>query len=327
MDVLSLLSHPLWFLCSLVLAVVLRIQRKGKWDPKKCRVDLTGKTAIVTGANTGIGKFVALDFARRNGRVILACRSRERGQKALEEIQRKTGNRNVVLEILDTSSMSSVRAFADRILRNEKRLDILVNNAGASGMPHAITSEGLQVTYATNHLGPFLLTNLLVDLMKRSAPSRIVFLASFMHTLGFIDISNLYGKNMEKHKVYETYNSTKLMNVICARELAERLKTTGVTVTSVNPGIVMTETMRYYNLLYRVVFNIIGIFFFKSAEEGAASTIFCAVSEEAEGLNGQYVDSDCVIELPSKKARDPAVNKKLWEASEAATNRIGGPGQ
>ncbi|XP_077334427.1 retinol dehydrogenase 11-like isoform X7 [Lithobates pipiens] len=297
MDVLSLLSHPLWFLCSLVLAVVLRMQKKGRWHSKKCRVDLTGKTAIVTGANTGIGKFVALDFARRNGRVILACRSRERGQKALEEIQRVTGNRNVVLEILDTSSMSSVRAFADRILRNEKRLDILVNNAGVS------------------------------DLMKRSAPSRIVFLASFVHYQGYIDTSNLYGKNMEKQKVYETYYCTKLMNVSCAREFADRLKTTGVTVTSVSPGIAMTEAMRHNNLLLRVIFKVIGFFFFKSAEEGAASTIFCAVSEEAEGLNGQYVDSDCVIELPSKKARDPAVNKKLWEASEAATNRIGGPAQ
>lgn len=327
MDLLSLLSHPVWFLCSLVLAVVLRTQKKSRWDPKKCRVDLTGKTAIVTGANTGIGKCVALDFARRNSRVILACRSRERGQKALEEIQRETGNRNVVLEILDTSSMSSVRAFADRILRNEKRLDILVNNAGVSGMPRAITSERLEATYATNHLGPFLLTNLLVDLMKRSAPSRIVFLASLMHKQGYIDTSNLYGKNLEKQKVYETYNCTKLMNVICARELADRLKTTGVTVTSVSPGIVMTDAMRHYNLLFRAIFNVIGIFFFKSAEEGAASTIFCAVSEEAEGLNGQYVDSNCVIELPSEKARDPAVNKKLWEASEAATNRTGGPGQ
>ncbi|XP_040187901.1 retinol dehydrogenase 11-like [Rana temporaria] len=327
MDMLPLLSHPLWFLCSLVLVVVLRMQKKGRWDPKKCRVDLTGKTAIVTGANTGIGKSVALDFARRNGRVVLACRSRERGQKALEEIQRETGNRNVVLEILDTSSMSSVRAFADRILRNETRLDILVNNAGASGMPHAVTSEGLEVTYATNHLGPFLLTNLLVDLLKRSAPSRVVFLASLMHKQGYIDTSNLYGKNLEKQKIHETYNCTKLMNVISARELAERLKTTGVTVTSVSPGIVMTEAMRHYNLIIRVVFNVIGFFFFKSAEEGAASTIFCGISEEAEGLTGQYVNSDCVIELPSENARDPPLNRKLWEASEAATNRIGGPGQ
>ncbi|KAM3909973.1 dehydrogenase/reductase SDR family member 13-like, partial [Leptodactylus fuscus] len=132
MELLSFLSSPVWFFCSLVLAIVLRLQRKGNWEARKCRADLTGKTAIVTGANTGIGKQVALDFARRNGRVILACRSRERGQKAVDEIKRETGNRNVVLSILDTSSMASVRAFADRTLKEEKRLDILVNNAGAS---------------------------------------------------------------------------------------------------------------------------------------------------------------------------------------------------
>nr|DBA29555.1 TPA: hypothetical protein GDO54_009777 [Pyxicephalus adspersus] len=327
MGLLCLLSHPIWFLCFLVLAVVLRMQRKGRWDPKKCRIDLTGKTAIVTGANTGIGKCVAMDFARRNGRVILACRSRERGQKALEDIQRETGNQKVFLEILDTSSMASVRAFADRILRNEKKVDILVNNAGASGMPFSITSEGLEVTYATNHLGPFLLTNLLVDLMKRSAPSRIIFLGSFMHNRGYIDTTHLYGKNLEKMKFNDAYNCTKLMNTICAKELAERLKGTGVTVNSVNPGIVMTDAMRYYSFLFRAIFNVIGFFFFKTAEEGAVSTIFSAVSEEAEGVTGKYIDSDCLIELPSENSRDPAVNKKLWEASEAATNLTGAPGK
>ncbi|KAM9330233.1 retinol dehydrogenase 11-like [Gastrophryne carolinensis] len=320
MELPSFLGHPAWFVCSLVLAVVLRMQRKGSWEPKKCRADLTGKTAIVTGANTGIGKCVARDFARRNGRVILACRSRERGQKALEEIQKETGNQNVILEILDTSSMASVRAFAERILRQEKRLDILVNNAGASGMPRSITSEGLENTFATNHLGPFLLTNLLVGLMKRSAPSRIVFLSSFMHGDGYVDTNHFYGKNLEKNKFNVSYNCTKLMNTICANVLADRLRGTGVTVTSANPGIVMTDAMRYYNIVFRFLFNLIGFFFFKTAEEGAASTIFCSVSEEAEGLTGKYIDSDCTITLPSDKARDPAVNKKLWEACEAATN-------
>ncbi|CAI9618984.1 unnamed protein product [Staurois parvus] len=223
--------------------------------------------------------------------------------------------------------MSSVRAFTDRILRNEKRLDILVNNAGASGLPSAVTSEGLELSYATNHLGPFLLTNRLLELMKRSAPSRIVFLSSFMHRRGFADPAHFYGRNLEDQKLDQTYNCTKLMNIMCAREMAERLKTTGVSVSSVSPGIAMTEAMRHYKLILRLVFNVLGFFFFKTAEEGAASTIFCAVSEEAEGLTGKYVDSNCMIELPSEKALDPAVNKKLWEASEAATNLIGDPGQ
>ncbi|XP_066428925.1 retinol dehydrogenase 12-like [Eleutherodactylus coqui] len=320
MELPSFLSHPAWFLCSVVLALVLRLQRKGSWEARKCRTDLTGKTTIVTGANTGIGKQVALDFARRNARVILACRSRERGQKAVEEIKKETGNKKVILSILDTSSMASVRAFAERILSEEKRLDVLVNNAGVSGLPYAISAEGLEITFATNHLGAFLLTNLLLDLLKRTAPSRIVFLSSFMQGLGNIDTSNLWGKNMEKKKMNDSYNDTKLMNTICAKELAKRLQGTGVTVNIVNPGIVKTEAMRNYNFLFRLIFNIVGFFFFKSAQEGAASTIYCSISEEAEGMTGKYIDSDCTTILPPEKAQDPAINQKLWEACESATN-------
>ncbi|XP_056398977.1 retinol dehydrogenase 11-like [Hyla sarda] len=320
MELPSFLSHPVWFVCSVVLAVVLRMQRKGNWEARKCRANLTGKTAIVTGANTGIGKHVALDLARRNARVILACRSRERGEKALAEIKNQTGNKNVILSILDTSSIASVRAFAERILKEEKRLDILVNNAGASGLPHGLTPEGLEVTFATNHLGPFLLTHLLLDLLKRTAPSRIVILSSFMHGQGNIDTSNIWGKNLEKNKLNDTYNCTKLMNTIWAKDLATKLKGTGVTVNSVNPGIVVTEAMRNYSFILRFIFNLVGFFFFKTAEEGAASAIYCSVSEEAEGLTGKFVDSDCTIVLPSEKTRDPAVNKKLWEACESATN-------
>ncbi|KAM3909952.1 retinol dehydrogenase 14-like [Leptodactylus fuscus] len=193
-------------------------------------------------------------------------------------------------------------------------------------MPYSITPEGLEVTFATNHLGPFLLTHLLLDLLKRTAPSRIVFLSSFMHGQGDVDTSNLWGKNLEKKKFNDAYNCTKLMNTICAKELSTRLQGTGVTVNSVNPGIVLTDAMRYYSVLLRLVFNIIGFFFFKTSEEGAASTIFCSVSEEAEGLNGKFIDSDCAIVLPSEKTRDPAVNKKLWEACESATNLSNGTG-
>ncbi|XP_053560363.1 retinol dehydrogenase 12 [Bombina bombina] len=323
MELPAFLGSPAWFFCSLVLAIILRMQRKGTWDPRKCPTDLTGKTAIVTGANTGIGKCVALEFAKRNARVILACRSKERGQKAVDEIQSKTGNKQVILQILDTSSLASVRAFADRILRDEKKLHILINNAGVSGMPFSITSEGLENTFATNQLGPFLLTNLLVGLMKKSAPGRIVFLSSFMHTLGTIDVSHLRAQNLEKHIMNDSYNCTKLMNVACANELARRLEGTGVTVTSLNPGIVMTDAMRNYNVIMRFAFKIIGFFFFKTAEEGAASTIYCAISEEAEGITGKYIDSDCTVVLPSEKTRDLAVAKKLWEACEEVTGLTG----
>ncbi|XP_068129563.1 retinol dehydrogenase 12-like isoform X2 [Hyperolius riggenbachi] len=318
-------NHPVWFFCSLVLLVTLRFMRKGTWDARKCLTDLSGKTTIVTGANTGLGKAIAMDFARRNGRVILACRSRERGQAAVDEIQKVTSNRNVILEILDTSSMASVRDFAKRVLQSEKRLDILVNNAGASGLPRSVTSEGLEVTLATNHLGPFLLTNLLLDLMKRSGTGRIVFLSSFMHAAGFIDTNHLYGKNMEKLAFNKTYNCSKLWSMICAKELAKRLQGTGVTVNSVSPGVVLTEAIRNHRFFLRSIFNILGYFFFKTADEGAASTIYCAVSEEAESFQGKYIDSNCNIIQPSKKTSDPDLNKKVWEACEAATDLTANP--
>ncbi|CDQ94208.1 unnamed protein product [Oncorhynchus mykiss] len=155
-------SHPLWAVSTVILGLILRSQRRGSWDPRACLVQLKGKTAIVTGANTGIGKFIALDFALRGARVIMACRSEARGSVALHEIRKRSGNADVHLRLVNTSSLASVRAFAEGVLREEKELHILVNNAGASGLPRDITSDGLEVSFATNHVGPFLLTNLLL---------------------------------------------------------------------------------------------------------------------------------------------------------------------
>uniref|UniRef100_A0A8D0G9T1 Retinol dehydrogenase 11 n=1 Tax=Sphenodon punctatus TaxID=8508 RepID=A0A8D0G9T1_SPHPU len=317
MDLTAFFSHPSWFVCSLLLALLFRARRKGSWHPGMCPTDLRGKTAIVTGANTGIGKYIALDLARRNARTILACRSRERGQAALEELRKGTGNPDVVLRIVDTSSMASVRCFAQEILQQEKRLDILVNNAGASGLPFSITAEGLELSFATNYLGPFLLTNLLLDTMKHSAPARIVNVASFRHSSGTFNVNHLTGKGRPKH-YDQTYSSTKLMNILFTAELARRLEGTGVTANSVNPGVVKTEIMRHFNWLVRLLFNLASVFFM-TAKEGSTSTVYCAVSEEAAGITGKYFDSDCSLKLPSALARDPGLASKLWETSEQLT--------
>ncbi|OXB57912.1 UNVERIFIED_CONTAM: hypothetical protein H355_010222, partial [Colinus virginianus] len=184
MDLPSFCSHPLWSVLTLLLGMLLWARGRRAWDPRKCPTDLTGKTVIVTGANSGIGKQVAMDLARRNARTILACRSRERGLAAVEEIRAATGNPDVLLRLLDTASLASVRAFAADVLREEQRLDVLVNNAGLTGTSHihrhrcctaaprhsaplaglplSITPDGLERTFATNYLGPFLLTNLLL---------------------------------------------------------------------------------------------------------------------------------------------------------------------
>ncbi|XP_075951995.1 retinol dehydrogenase 11 [Anarhichas minor] len=318
---LAIFWHPVWAVFTAVLAVVVRIQRRGPWDPQACSVRLKGKTAIVTGANTGIGKFIALDLARRGARVILACRSEARGTAALKEIREKTGNSDIHLRLVDLSSLDSVREFAKGILTEEKALHILVNNAGVSGLPRQITKDGFESSFATNHLGPFLLTNLLLDLMKSSAPSRIVTLASVNHKKGVVDFSHFHGENLTYH-MDSVYNHTKLHNVICTKELARRLEGTGVTANSVHPGIVMTEVLRHYPLMIRFIFNLVGFFFFKSSEEGATSSIYCAVAEEMEGITGKYCDSDCHLVLPAPLARDPALAVKDFEISERLTSKL-----
>lgn len=318
---LDILYHPLWAVSTALLALVVRTQRRGSWDPQACTVQLKGKTAIVTGANTGIGKFIALDFARRGARVILACRSESRGTAALEEIRKKTGNSDVHLHLVDLSSLDSVREFAERILKEEKALHILVNNAGVSGLPRQITKDGFEASFATNHLGPFLLTNLLLDLLKRSAPARIVTLSSVNHKRGKVDFSHFHGENLSYH-MDEVYNHTKLHNIICTNELARRLQGTGVTANSVHPGIVTTEVLRHYHFMIRFLFNLIGFFFFKSPEEGAVSTIYCAVAEETEGITGKYFDSDCSMVLPAPLARDAALAVKDFEISERLTSKL-----
>ncbi|XP_054640594.1 retinol dehydrogenase 12 isoform X2 [Dunckerocampus dactyliophorus] len=321
MEWLDVIYSPLWIASTALLGLVVRLQRRGRWDPLSCPTQLKGKTAIVTGANSGIGKFIAMDFARRGARVLLACRSVSRGSEAAKEIHAKTGNSDVHVRQVDLSSLDSVRDFAEKIQKEEKALHILVNNAAVSGLPRQITKDGFDASFAANHLGPFLLTNLLIDLMKSSAPARIVTVSSGNHKNGQVDFSHFQGENLT-YCMDRVYNHTKLHNIICTNEFARRLQGTGVSANSVHPGIVMTGMMRHYALWLRCIFTLIGLFFFKSAEEGAVSAIYCAVSEEAEGITGKYFDSDCSLVLPAPLARDTALAVKDFEICERLTSKL-----
>ncbi|XP_072898100.1 retinol dehydrogenase 14-like [Hemitrygon akajei] len=224
--------------------------------------------------------------------------------------------------------MKSVRQFAEQIQREERRLDILVNNAGASGLPTAITPEGLVLTFATNYLGHFLLTNLLLGLLKRTPSSRIVNVSSMSHRKGEVKLGQLRGEDLGRPPFNQFYNNSKLMNILFTLELSKQLRHTGVTVNAVNPGVVMTEIMRNHSLHFRVIYELIGFFFFKSAEEGAVNSIYCALSKEMEDVSGKYIDSDCSLCLPSPTAQDAALARKLWEASATLTRlNEGGMGQ
>ena len=211
----------------------------------KARLD--GKTVIITGANTGIGLETAVDLAKRNAaRVILACRSVERGEKAAVEVRKRSSNDNVVFRQLDLASLESVRKFAGKILEEEPQIDILINNAGVVFPQRKLTKDGFEMHFGVNHLGHFLLTNLLLDRIKEAPSARIVNVSSSAHRQGNMDFDNL---NSEKSYVsWVAYGTSKLANILFTRSLAKRLEGTNVTANSLHPGVIKTELARHLSL-------------------------------------------------------------------------------
>lgn len=197
---------------------------------------------IITGANTGIGKETAIDLARRGGKVYIACRDPVRGVEALKDIQDKSESTNVYFLQLDLGQMESIRQFTKKFRSAEDQLHILINNAGIMACPRSQTRDGFEAQIGTNHLGHFLLTNLLLDLLKNSAPSRVITVSSLYHIFGFINKNDL---NSEKHYWrWLAYAQSKLANILFARELARRLEGTQVTSNALHPGCVNTDLTR-----------------------------------------------------------------------------------
>ena len=212
--------------------------------PCRSKERLDGKTVIVTGGNTGIGKATAQDLSERGARVILACRDMVKGRSAMEEIREKTGNNNLAVRKLDLASCKSIRAFAEQILREEPQINILINNAGVMFVPYQLTEDGFELTFGVNHLGHFLLTNLLLDRIKASAPSRILVVASLGHLVGYLDFGDMMWK--KRYNSQLAYARSKLANIMFVKELGKRLVGTGVTVCSLHPGTINTELTRYF---------------------------------------------------------------------------------
>ncbi|XP_044231882.1 dehydrogenase/reductase SDR family member 13-like [Thunnus albacares] len=286
----------------------------------KSAVKLHGKTVIVTGANTGIGKTTALDLARRGARVILACRDRRRAEAAVQEIIRESGNSQVIFMQLDLASLKSVRSFAENFLQSESRLDLLINNAGL--MNSGKTEDGFGMIFGVNHLGHFLLTVLLLDRLKASGPSRVVTVASKAFEMGKLDFNRLtthrdLASGSNNFRLFKKYSSSKLCNILFTYELAKRLQGTDVTCYSLHPGVINTEIGRYTGFWWRLCQAPISFLFFVDAESGAQTTLHCALEQGIEHLSGHYFTHCAPLLNIEAKARDDAAAKKLWELSES----------
>ena len=206
---------------------------------------LTGKTVIITGANTGIGKETAIELAKRKAKVILACRNPERGREAERDVRIKSGSEDVVYRHLDLASLSSVHEFSKSILQEETHIDILINNAGIMACPQWRTEDGFEMQFGVNHLGHFLLTNLLLDKLKEAPSARIINVASLGYK--YCKEVKFHDLNSEKdYKPHSVYYHSKLANVLFTRELARRLIGTNVTANSLHPGVIRTELGRHF---------------------------------------------------------------------------------
>ncbi|XP_068441818.1 dehydrogenase/reductase SDR family member 13-like [Clinocottus analis] len=282
------------------------------------KTKLHGKTVIVTGSNTGIGKTTAIDLAKRGARVILACRSKQRGEAALEEVKKESNSNQVVFMPLDLGSLKSVRSFAETFLKSEPRLDILINNAGI--FVQGRTEDGLGMMFGVNHIGHFLLTNLLLDRLKECEPSRVVILSSMAQHFGKIDFDCLnthkaLGLGTSFMETLQIYSDSKLCNVLFTHELAKRLQGTKVTCYCLHPGAINTELARNTASIMQLLLKPVTAFFFKDTVQGAQTTLHCAVEEGIELHNGRYF-SNCTVREVYAKAKDDATAKKLWELSE-----------
>ncbi|CAL4067336.1 unnamed protein product [Meganyctiphanes norvegica] len=282
--------------------------------------NLKGKTVIVTGANTGIGLETARDMARRGAKVILACRNMEKCKKARQDIALETRNKHIYCRECDLASQDSIRNFAKMVNESEPSVDILINNAGVMRCKYQTTKEGIELQLGTNHMGHFLLTNLLLDKIKESAPSRIVNVSSVAHLRGKIHFEDL--NSVKKYDEGEAYAQSKLANILFTHELAQRLEGKGVTVNAVHPGLVNTELgrhMGFYNSIIATIFvqPLLWIFL-KTPTKGAQTTIYAALSPELENVSGKYYSNQLETEV-SEAALDAEAAKRLWMTSERWT--------
>jgi NAD(P)-dependent dehydrogenase (short-subunit alcohol dehydrogenase family) len=273
-------------------------------------IDMTGKTCVVTGANSGIGKETSLGLARMGARVVLVCRNQQKGERALADIRQQTGSAGLDLLIADMSSFGSVRSLAAHVRERYPRLDVLINNAGAAVVNRTLSADGVEMTLAGNYLGTALLTCLLLDLLKSSAPSRIVNVSSEAHRSARLDLNDLQFER-RKYNALGAYGQSKLLMNAFTFELARRLEGTGVTANCLHPGVVATNIWPSDAPLIARILMSVAKPFMLSPKRGAETSLYVATSPDVASVSGQYfVKSKPASSNPV--SRDPKVMSDVW---------------
>jgi len=286
---------------------------------------MDNKTVVVTGGNSGIGLETAVELARAGARVVITARDPVRGDAAVADVRKRSGNDQVDLALFDLASFASIRTGAADLLDRCPRIDVLVNNAGLVLSRRQETEDGFEATFGVNHLGHFLLTGLLLDRIRASAPARIVNVASTAHRsarrgLNFDDL-----QSQRRYRGMQAYGASKLANILFTTELARRLAGTGVTVNAVHPGTVATGFARDGDAKGFLAFGIRLIApFILTAEKGARTSVYLASSPDVADVTGGYFVRRR-LRRPSKAARDPVAARRLWEVSETLIDGVKEP--
>jgi NAD(P)-dependent dehydrogenase (short-subunit alcohol dehydrogenase family) len=280
----------------------------------RLRVDLQGRTCLVTGATSGIGRASALELAAMGARLFLLCRDAGRAEALRQEIADQTGNREVAILLADLSSQREVRRAAAEFLATREPLHILLNNAGVMYIERTATVDGIEATFAVNHLAYFLLTNLLLERTVASAPARIVNVASDAHRLGgALDFDDLGAAR--RYSGMGVYGRSKLANLYFTRELARRLAGSGVTVNAVHPGAVRTGLGQNNDApILKLLTGLLVRPFFRSPEKGAETSVWLCSSPDVAGVTGGYF-ARCKPRVPHRLVNDHEASRRLWDVS------------
>ncbi|XP_037874094.1 retinol dehydrogenase 12 [Bombyx mori] len=284
----------------------------------KSKAKLNGKIALVTGGNSGIGLETARDLAARGATVIIASRNEDKALEAIEDIVNTTGNDNIKYMNLDLAKFKNIRKFAENFNKTYKRLDILVNNAGCAGLKRKLSEDGIDLVMQINYFGPYLLTNLLLDKLIKSKPSRIVNVSSYAHNFGELNIDNVHCPVTDSY--LKRYANSKLCQVLWTRALAKRLPV-GITANALHPGVVNTDIFKRLKIWQQKIVSAIISVVFKDAIEGAQTTLHLCVAEELEGVTGKYF-VDCKQANMAAIANDDKIAEELWNKSVLLTECV-----